>query len=114
MNGTTPKGFVEKLFDFSFTQFITASIIKVLYIMGIILNGILALAMLISGIASGSVGAAILGFVLAPIVFALSVIWLRVCLELVIVIFRIGENTTLMAKGPCPDPGPGAPPAPGS
>lgn len=107
LNPTTPAGFFEKLMDFSFSQFITASIIKVLYILGIILAGLGALAMLITGLMGGG-GAAIGALVIAPLTFIISVIWLRVLLEMVIVIFRIGENTAIIARNAAPPPPPPA------
>lgn len=99
MNGTTSKKFHEKLLDFSFSEFITASIIKILYILGIICSGLVGLGILIYGLTQGGVQA-FLGLVVAPVYFVMAVIWLRVSLEMVIVIFRIGENTAIIARGP--------------
>jgi hypothetical protein len=90
------KGFFGKLFDLSFSEFITISIIKVLYIIAIILSAIGALVVLIGGFTKG-VGAAIAGIILAPLVFLLYVLIARVWMELIMVLFKIAENTGKMA-----------------
>ena len=91
------KGFFGTLFDLSFSQFITVRIIKVLFVIAIIGSGIGALALLISGIASGG-GGAFLSIILAPIVFFLYVLMARVWLELILVLFKIADNTGKMAE----------------
>jgi len=93
------KGFFEVLFDFSFSEFVTVRIIKILYILGIIGSGIWGLVIL-GGAFSQGLGGAVLGLILAPIVFCLGVLGARVYLEIVIVMFRIAENTSiLVAQG---------------
>jgi len=86
------KGFFGSLFDLSFTEFVTTRIVAVLYVIGIIWAGIIGLAILIGGF-KGGVGAGILGLIVAPVVFLICVLWTRVWLEVVIVFFRIAENT---------------------
>lgn len=90
-------GFFGKLFDFSFEQFITLSIIKVIYILLIVLSGLGALGLLISLAAQGG-AAIVLGLILAPIVFIVYVILARVWLEFLIVVFRIADNTAETAR----------------
>ncbi|MGQ9589738.1 MAG: DUF4282 domain-containing protein [Planctomycetota bacterium] len=90
------KGFLQTLFDLSFREFVTTRIVQILYVLGILAAALVALAMFVAGLARG--GAGILAIVLAPLYFVLSVICIRVWLELVIVIFRISENTEILAK----------------
>jgi len=86
------KGFVGMLMDFSFSDFITPKIIKVLYIIGIVLAGLVALGILASFVMAG--GASILiGIIAAPVAFILYVIFARVWLEITLVLFRIEQNT---------------------
>lgn len=87
------KSFFSSLLDMSFSDFITPKIIKVLFILAIIGSAIWALALLVAGIASGSAGGILGGLIGAPIVFILAVILSRVYLELLLVMFRIAENT---------------------
>jgi hypothetical protein len=91
------KGFFGRLFDLSFNEFITTSIIKVLYVIFIIVSAVIALFMLGGMFASGSFGGILLGLVLAPVIFIVYVIMARVWLEVLIVIFRIAENTAKIA-----------------
>ena len=93
------KGLVGTLFDLSFSSFITTKIIRVLYAIGIVLAGLLALGTLLGGFASDGGGAAILGgVILAPVVFFLAVLAVRVYMEVIIVLFKIAENTSAIAQ----------------
>jgi hypothetical protein len=95
------KGFLASLFDFSFSEYITMKVIRVLYMLIVILVGIVALFMLLGGLmALGSNPVqGLLTIILAPVGFLLYVVMSRVYLELVMVIFKIGDNTEKMANG---------------
>ncbi len=97
------KGFFGSLFDISFTEIITTRIIKVLFVLAIIGSGIAAVALLVSGIAGGGVGAFI-SIILAPLVFLLYVVMARVWLEVIMVMFRIAENTDKLVERKSPTP----------
>ena len=86
------KGFFGSLFDMSFTEFVTTRIIKVLFVLAIIVSVIISIALFIGCLQSGAPGI-LLGLVIAPLAFLLYVIVARVWLEVVIVLFRIAENT---------------------
>lgn len=86
------KGFFTQLFDFSFTEFITTKIIKFIYIIGMIVTGLATIGIIISGF-SQSVVIGIVALIFSPLIFIIYVIILRVWLEIIIVIFRISENT---------------------
>ena len=90
-------GFFGTLLDFSFTEFVTTKIIKFLYILAIVVLGLMSLGWLIAGILGGALSA-ILSLILVPLFFALMVIYTRVALEIIMVIFRIAENTSEIAK----------------
>jgi hypothetical protein len=86
-------GFFGGLFDFSFTKFITIRIVKVLFIIMIVLAGLWTLGLLISLVREGA-GPALLGLIIAPLMFFFSVLMARVWLEVIVVLFRIAENTS--------------------
>ena len=86
----------SSLFDLSFSRFITLGIVKVLYVLVLILIAIGWLIGVISGFSQGA-GAGIVGLVVVSIVALIQVIFARVWLELIVVIFRIGENTSALA-----------------
>jgi hypothetical protein len=93
----TGAGFFQALFDLSFSEFITTRIIKVLYVLAIIGVGLFSLAIFLS-LARAGVGGLILGLIVAPLVFLLYVIFTRVWLELIMVIFRIADHTRQIAQ----------------
>ena len=70
--------------------FITPSIIKVLFIVGIIMISIFSLILLIAGTQTDGGAVFIL---LAPLYWFFGVLYLRVILEVIVVLFRIEENT---------------------
>jgi len=78
------------LFDVSMKTFITPSIIKVLFVLGLIAISIFSLILLIAGTQAD--GGAVL-ILLAPLYWFLGVLYLRVILEVIVVLFRIEENT---------------------
>jgi uncharacterized membrane protein len=96
-NQPGPDAGISALFDFGFKRFITLSVIKVLYILGMVLIGLMVLAFVVTGFTQGT-AAGIGALVVAPIIALLYLIFYRVWLELIVVIFRIGENTSKMVE----------------
>ncbi|HKG38402.1 MAG TPA: DUF4282 domain-containing protein [Conexibacter sp.] len=106
------KGFLGSLFDLSFTSFVTTKLIKVLYVLSLVLLAIgyvvIAIACFSSGGDSvtvngdgtfernsgGNTGLGLLWlFVIGPILLFFYVLLYRVFFELVVVLFRIFENS---------------------
>jgi len=87
---TNQAGFFARLFDVSMKTFITPSIIKVLFILGLVAVSIFSLILLIAG-AQADGGAVLI--LLAPLYWFIGVLYLRVILEVIVVLFRIEENT---------------------
>ena len=86
------QGFLGSIFDLSFTEFITIRIIKFLFILGIIFAAIGTLLLIVTGFSNG-IGAGILSLILSPLIFLVYVLLARIWCEMIIVIFRIAENT---------------------
>lgn len=86
------KSFFARLFDLSFTEYVTPSIIKVLFIIGIVLAGLFSLLVFVS-LANQGGGAVIAGIILAPLMFFFYVLMARVLSEVYLILFRIEENT---------------------
>jgi hypothetical protein len=107
--GMGEKSFFEALFDFSFSSFVTTKIIKLLYALAIFFSVIMVIVFIIGAFASSGV-LGVLTLLVSPLLFLLYVAWARVCLEIVIVIFRIAENTGKLAEQP--HAGGTVPPAP--
>lgn len=91
-SGTTDEGFFPSLFDMSFTKFMTPKLIKVLYILAIVVFSLYSLLILVSFLGAGG-PAALIGLIGAPLLWFIGVIYSRVMLEVVMVLFRIERNT---------------------
>ena len=96
------KGFFGALFDLSFSEFITTKLIKILYIILLVIIAIGLVVGIVGGLVSmfsrGGFLTGLLTIIMTPIVAVLYVILARMWLELVIVVFRIAENTTELVQ----------------
>ena len=83
------------IFDFSFTNFVTTKLIKLLYAISLIFIVLGFFAMVIGGIAAiftDSVGVGFGILCMSPFLLVIYVLLARVWSEFIIVIFRIAEN----------------------
>lgn len=103
------KGFLGSLFDIGFRSFVTTKIVSVLFVIAMVLSAIYTLFLIATAFSADS-GAGIGVLVFSPLIFFLFVLYSRVLLEFVVVVFRIYENTSIMATGAIPSGGPGGPP----
>ncbi|NPV29808.1 MAG: DUF4282 domain-containing protein [Firmicutes bacterium] len=99
----TEKSFWSRLFDFSFSSFITLKIIPVQYGLWIAIGAIGALGMLATGGMrtmqfSWWLGNFLFSLIWAVVFFFLWVIGGRVWMETIIVFFRIAENTSALVR----------------
>ena len=91
------RGFFGQLMDFSFTEFITTKIIKVLYGLSIFIAAVFTILVIV-GAFSDSVASGVILLVLSPLWFLLCVTVSRIILEMVMIAFRIAENVGYLAK----------------
>lgn len=105
------RGFFGSLFDLSFRHFVTGGVVKFLYVISVVfvvLNALFTagyLSLLLGAFVSAAAGSSATGVVVgvllfvfsAPLLTLFSVVYVRVFLEIVIVLFRISENTAEMA-----------------
>ena len=89
--------FFGKLFDMSFDEFITPTVMKVLYIIAIALSALWALGLL-AALADSGGAEFVVGLILAPTMFVLSILLARIILESMLVLFSIAESTRNMAS----------------
>ena len=92
-----PTADFSALFDLTFTRFLTVGVIKIIYLLGIILVALAWLGMVIGAFGAAGFLGGLLGIVIATIVAVVNLLILRVWLELIVVLFRIGENTARIA-----------------
>ena len=91
------KCFFSVLFDLNFTEFLTPRIIKLFFILGILGSVVFTFAFIVAGFNSGPLGG-LVSLLLSPLMFLFMVIACRVWLELIMLGFKIANNTTLMLK----------------
>jgi len=91
------KGFVGAMFDFSFNNYVTPKIVKVLYGIWLLMAGLVLIGGILSGFYQfidkyGSVVGGLFQIVVAPFAAVLIMILGRVYMEVLIVLFKIAEN----------------------
>lgn len=99
-------GFVGDLFDLSFSRFITAKWIKLLFLVGLAFIALQCVGSLLFALiqifTADSAGPKVLAFIIGVFDFIgsfLAIIMLRISLELVVVVFRIEEHARRLAGG---------------
>ena len=106
------KGFFAALFDLSFRHFVTGRVVSFLYVVSLIfavLNALFSagyisvlLGAFLSAVAGSSAMGWIVGVILflisAPLFLLVSIVYVRVLLEIVVVLFRISDNTAETAR----------------
>lgn len=105
-----PKAFFASLFDFSFETFITAKIVKILYGLSIAAGGLFALFQIVNGFLTSAGMGLLMLLIGGPLLFLVSVIYARVLLEIILVIFRISEDCSKLVE--IGNRAPATPPAP--
>jgi len=88
MNSQYSEGFYKALFDTSFSEFIIPKIISVLFMIGMIMSGVSALAVVIYAFTQSILGG-ILALLFSPIYFLFSVIVIRFYFEIIVILFKI-------------------------
>ncbi len=84
-------GFFKDLFDFEFKKFITLKFIKIIYIIATAVIAVGALIFMVGAVAQG--GASVfVGLIVVPLIALMYVIWLRISLEVIAILFRMGTD----------------------
>ena len=90
--------FIAALFDFSFENFITPKLVGVIYAIELLTSVVAWIMFGIDGFAGGVVRGIFQLFILAPIGFFVTLLFVRVTLELFIAVFKIAEHTRGLAE----------------
>ncbi|HSK89921.1 MAG TPA: DUF4282 domain-containing protein [Euzebyales bacterium] len=91
-----PPGFLSTLFDATFSHLLALRLVRVLYLIALMSIGTVAFVMVFSGIGQGG-ATALLAVVVIPALALFAIAVVRVVLEVVVVILRLGEQTERMA-----------------
>ena len=86
------KNFLNALFDFGFTSFVTPKVVKVLYLLIVIVVGLSALAFAVTMLASNLALGLVVLLIGAPLYFLVVTALYRITLEFFMVIFRMAED----------------------
>lgn len=87
------KGFFNALFDFSFTNFVTLSFAKFIYVIALIVIGIIWVVAVLAGFGQG-IGEGLLALILGSLVALFYVVLVRVGLEFSVAMVRTAQNTS--------------------
>ncbi len=90
------KGVIEGLMDFSFSVLVTSRMTKLLYGLHLFLGLVVAVAVVLNGFRV-STDQGLLMLILAMLGLAFWVLYLRVLLEVLVVVFRMGEDLAVIA-----------------
>jgi hypothetical protein len=86
------KSVLGLLFDLSFTEFVTTRVIQVVFVVGIVFSAVGTLTLIATAFNAGTVPG-VLVLIVSPLFFLLYVLAVRIWCEIIIVVFRIAENT---------------------
>lgn len=89
--------FLKNLFDFSFKKFVTTRIVRFIFWINVVAAAALGVMTIIGGFRE-SVILGILAVIFTPIFYVIYIAIIRVLLEVVVVVFRIGEYTEEIAE----------------
>ena len=85
-------GLIAALTDFQFQRFVTARLVPVLYVLGLAIGAVFAAGYLLTALRLGAL-VALVSLFMVPLAFLVFALYLRVLLEMVMVLFRIERNT---------------------
>lgn len=92
--GPTQPSFISSLFDFSFRSFATPTLLQITYVVSLVMIGLSYLVTVILGFSTGYPVFGLAFLLMGAPGVALSVLFTRMFLEYLAVIFRINDNLT--------------------
>ncbi len=92
------RGFLASLFDFSFTSFVTTSIIKVLYVLILVLVCLSALVYTLLAFKASALFGILVLIIGDPLFIIIVMAFWRLVLESFVVVFRIAEDVHAMRE----------------
>ncbi len=111
MSSRDSKGFFGSLFDFKFRFFITSKLIRFIYVLAFLFAILAYLSLVVAAFFESTLMGLLGLFIVGPIFFFLLLIYARVILELIMVLFSIAENVEVLSRqdGPTPQAAPSPP-----
>lgn len=87
------------LLDLSFTRFLMVRIASFAYVLNVVMSALFYLYIAYKSFQRSAGDGLLALLVIGPLLFVLWVIWSRVLIELLVVLFRIAENTARLPVG---------------
>ena len=84
---------ISEIFDTSFKTFVTPRVLKGIFWLGLAVVTIYSLVVLATMMSAGNGAIRVIALLVVPAIWALMVLYLRVAIEVIVVFFRIEENT---------------------
>lgn len=91
------KNFFQILFDFSFKEFVTPQVIKVVYVLSILFSALISFSIFEFGLDFRSAFIKITLSFMSVVVFFMSVLFTRMFLEAMVCIYKIEEHARKIA-----------------
>jgi hypothetical protein len=98
----TSGNFLGRLFDLSFTSFITPMLVRALFILGLITALIIAVGAVAVAFFESGIWAGIWALIWAPVWLLVVAVVLRIWMEIAIVFFRIAQASIEIARNTQP------------
>jgi hypothetical protein len=102
LNVATGGSFWARLFDLSFTTFITPMLVRTLYILGLLIALIIAVGAVLVAFFESGIWAGIWALIWAPVWLVVVAVIMRVALEIAIVFFRVAQASIETARNTAP------------
>ena len=99
MSSDEAKGLLRSLFDFGFTSLITTKIIRFVYALLLVLYTLVALVLFVTGLASGTASGVLFALIGVPLGYLIYLILIRIWMEVLLVVFRIGDDIRAIRLG---------------
>jgi hypothetical protein len=98
LNVEEAKGLIRALFDFRFRSLVTTRVIRIVYVVVTVLYSVGAVIDLVLVVHYGGAIGTVFGIIFIPIGYLISLAVFRIFCEIIIVLFRIGENVQSIAR----------------
>jgi hypothetical protein len=89
-------GLLTDLFDFSFSHLVVLRVVKLLFGVLLLVDAALCLGLVVQAFGAGF-GWGLLVLLFSPVLFVVIAIFMRVFTEMLIVLFRIADDTAALA-----------------
>jgi hypothetical protein len=96
MKAPASNGLLTDLFDFSFSHLLVLRVVKLVFGVLLLLDAGLCLGLIVQAFGAGF-GWGLLVLLFSPVLFVIVAIFVRVFTEMLVVLFRIADDTAILA-----------------